>query len=570
MKVALSLEAEKSPRKNTNTRRSAPKAKSGCLTCKIRRVKCDEQKPSCLRCLKFGIQCDGYATPKAKGSRSITRPSSILLPKVHPLNSSILRGPPSSRFESEAQFRYFEVFSRSTAYEIFPNVEMARLRLMFLQICESQKAVRHGVAALGALTMTSRAIQSQGNHTLRNSTSNHYHRAVREYAQAIKYAQLDGQKDLRTALITSLVILSFEGWVGNHEAAFQQIRIGASLLREWKERQRWTAVPGYAIQALDEEEEVLSHVFTRLSIQSRSPPSDRPQPLSPSSSPPPLRIDVPKGLMRIPEVFGSLNEAGKSYSAIVRSAVVFVSQDLPRIARSSSLTGTYTAGAVDAVIPPEIIRAKAALAESIQRWMAAFSPLKIAANYMSLNDRKASITLELQMKATFMGTVKSLAQDELVFDGYHQVYGDIVNLCEELLKCSEDSTVPKFSFDSAVIIPLWFTGHKCRSPVLRRRVISLLLKYPRREGVWDSIFAGLVIDCLRGFEEQYIEDGRVPGWARIRETKYEIDLVKRTVEVRCEQRTSPTSQGTVMRRKTLGCYIHTGIPLEQIGAVIAR
>jgi len=32
-----------------------PKVKTGCETCKKRRVKCDEGKPECLRCLKFGM-----------------------------------------------------------------------------------------------------------------------------------------------------------------------------------------------------------------------------------------------------------------------------------------------------------------------------------------------------------------------------------------------------------------------------------------------------------------------------------------------------------------------------------
>ncbi|PBP21013.1 hypothetical protein BUE80_DR008177 [Diplocarpon rosae] len=370
--------------------------------------------------------------------------------------------------------------------------------------------------------MTSRAIQFEGSHS--NITCNHYQRAIREYAKAIEYAQIDGQKDLRTALITSLVILSFEGWVGNHEAAFQQIRIGANLLKEWKERRRETTVPGYVRHALSEEEEVLSRVFTRLSIQTRSPPNNGSQMLPPSCSLPPLRIDVPERIVRMPKVFDSLSEAGEFYSSIVRFAVTFVSQGLPRMARAGSLTGTYTIEVIDAVIPREIMKAQAALTESLQRWMAAFTPLKTAAKYTSRDDRKASITLELQIKATYMGTVKSLAQDELVFDKYHQTYTDIVNLSEELLNCSDDSTVPSFSFDSAIIIPLWFTGHKCRSPILRRRVISLLLKYPRREGVWDSNFAGLVIDCLRSFEEQYIEGGRIPGWASMSKTFLDVSL----------------------------------------------
>jgi len=202
--------------------------------------------------------------------------------------------------------------------------------------------------------------------------------------------------------------------------------------------------------------------------------------------------------------------------------------------------------------------------------MTAFTPFKTNSELKTFGEKKAAITLELQMKATYMGTIKSFAQDELVFDSYYEIYCDIVNLSEALLNCSTTSRVPKFCFDSGVIIPLWFTGHKCRDPIIRRRVISLLLKFPRREGVWDSVFAGLVIECLRGFEEEFMENGKVPGWARIRSTGFNVDLEKRTVEVICQQRTSASSDELVTKRKTVDYYVNTGITLEQVGAIIAR
>ena len=39
------------------------KVRSGCVVCKTRRVKCDEQKPNCLRCRKAGRRCE-YQVPK--------------------------------------------------------------------------------------------------------------------------------------------------------------------------------------------------------------------------------------------------------------------------------------------------------------------------------------------------------------------------------------------------------------------------------------------------------------------------------------------------------------------------
>lgn len=38
------------------------KSRNGCLTCKKKRLKCDETKPNCLNCTKKNIECGGYAT----------------------------------------------------------------------------------------------------------------------------------------------------------------------------------------------------------------------------------------------------------------------------------------------------------------------------------------------------------------------------------------------------------------------------------------------------------------------------------------------------------------------------
>ncbi|CCG84720.2 protein of unknown function [Taphrina deformans PYCC 5710] len=45
------------PDKHRETRR---RTKTGCLTCRKRRIKCDEGKPDCLRCLKSKRPCEGY------------------------------------------------------------------------------------------------------------------------------------------------------------------------------------------------------------------------------------------------------------------------------------------------------------------------------------------------------------------------------------------------------------------------------------------------------------------------------------------------------------------------------
>lgn len=41
--------------------KNSSKSRNGCNTCKIKRLKCDEQKPECNNCLKKNIVCGGYA-----------------------------------------------------------------------------------------------------------------------------------------------------------------------------------------------------------------------------------------------------------------------------------------------------------------------------------------------------------------------------------------------------------------------------------------------------------------------------------------------------------------------------
>ncbi|KIW29040.1 hypothetical protein, variant [Cladophialophora immunda] len=44
----------------TISKRRQPKSRTGCNTCKARRMKCDELKPSCSQCIDRGVECGGY------------------------------------------------------------------------------------------------------------------------------------------------------------------------------------------------------------------------------------------------------------------------------------------------------------------------------------------------------------------------------------------------------------------------------------------------------------------------------------------------------------------------------
>lgn len=62
----LVLDTTGSPRKDNQTKKKVrqpikhTKTFSGCWTCRERHVKCDEGKPTCNRCRKAGVECQGY------------------------------------------------------------------------------------------------------------------------------------------------------------------------------------------------------------------------------------------------------------------------------------------------------------------------------------------------------------------------------------------------------------------------------------------------------------------------------------------------------------------------------
>ncbi|KAK8018513.1 hypothetical protein PG991_007703 [Apiospora marii] len=75
-------------------RKGFEKARTGCITCKTRKVKCDEAKPHCLRCQKSRRACAGYEVPPP-GSYSwmqLLRVRPSIVPSDGRHNSMEMRG----------------------------------------------------------------------------------------------------------------------------------------------------------------------------------------------------------------------------------------------------------------------------------------------------------------------------------------------------------------------------------------------------------------------------------------------------------------------------------------------
>lgn len=131
-------------------RRRHPKATTGCSTCRTRRLKCDEERPECHRCVKSGWKCDGfppqYVPLDTKGSRK-------LLPKGFPkpqlAEIQIRTGP---KFSDNKQGRYFRFYCEDIAAQIAGPFATTLWERIVPQSGEVEPSIGHCIAALGALT----------------------------------------------------------------------------------------------------------------------------------------------------------------------------------------------------------------------------------------------------------------------------------------------------------------------------------------------------------------------------------------------------------------------------------
>ncbi|KAI0108579.1 hypothetical protein GGR51DRAFT_558890 [Nemania sp. FL0031] len=109
------------------------KARTGCLTCKKRRVKCDEARPTCARCVKAGHRCAGYQSwadlqpSSSRASNSSDSGSSKHPEKAAPAHPLLRPKPPPAGRGSGAERRVVSLVRAS----LTPNYLDARDALYF-------------------------------------------------------------------------------------------------------------------------------------------------------------------------------------------------------------------------------------------------------------------------------------------------------------------------------------------------------------------------------------------------------------------------------------------------------
>lgn len=114
---------------------------------------------------------------------------------------------------------------------------------------------------------------------------------------------------------------------------------------------------------------------------------------------------------------------------------------------------------------------------------------------------------------------------EMEYDNFLPQFQQCVALAGDVAAAHEQysgSLKPTFTPEIGILPVLYIIGVKCRHPVVRREVLSILRRQPIREAVWDSITAARVVERVIEIEEGGSEEGeltqsleQIAVWQRI-------------------------------------------------------
>ncbi|KFY00847.1 hypothetical protein O988_03086 [Pseudogymnoascus sp. VKM F-3808] len=453
-------------------RRYGLKVKTGCATCKVRKVKCDEARPSCQRCSTTGRKCDGYGSDIAISSQTPKNSTDLIQRiSVHiPGNTEEKRG--------------FDFFLQNTAAELSGYYDSSFWKRLILAASTQKPSLRHTVIALGALhedflrkglvPLTSSAGEQESQFAL-----NQYAKAM----GALRRSLSSGKEEPLTALMSCVLFVCFDSLRGWFESAMVHLQSGLKILRDM----RRSSAENHII------EDIVAPIFTRLSLQFI------------------IYVDAKSA---DDQLTFARQLIGVSTKEIVISDE-FENLGQARNALDQVVDGLFRAFYMWDVNLPVVLQTTESLAifdkytSRLSLWNIAFETF-MASKSKDFTNREVQGAALLKIHhttATMMAGVSPDMNDlrpmsEAVnvekFFEYLDDFQIIIDLSRPLVAAAEqdakDGKPPlTFRSDFGLIGPLYYVCINCPTISLQTEAMELLLRCPRREGMWNSVMIAQMI-----------------------------------------------------------------------------
>ncbi|KAM0163571.1 hypothetical protein ACHAPG_001097 [Botrytis cinerea] len=453
------------------TRRSGPKVKTGCGTCKTRRIKCDEAKPSCYRCSTTGRKCDGYSSDIVISSQAFKDCINLIQRiSVHvPGNAEEKRG--------------FDFFLRNTAAELSGYYDSSFWGNLVLAASTQKPSLRHAVVALGALHEDFSQKRLHSAPSLENQRAqlalNQYSKAIGALRRSLSH----GKEEPLTALMSCILFVCFDSLRGHYESSMVHLQSGLGILRDMRK----LSTGNHII------EEKITPLFRRLSLQSIIYVETKS--LHDKMSFVEKLIDISGKDIVIPEEFKSIEDA--------RNALDQATDGLFR-------TFYMLDRAIPIILQPtESLAAFEKYTSQLFLWNLAFEKFMLSKSE-DLTSRELQGAALMKIHHTTVKIMAGMFPDisdmsvliEMVdtdsFLNYLDDFQIIIDLSRSLIVAAEQDMMNgrpslTFSSDFGVVGPLYYVCIHCPTVSIRETAMELLLRCPRREGMWNSAIVAQMI-----------------------------------------------------------------------------
>lgn len=436
---------------------------------RARRVKCDEAKPSCRRCLTAKRDCQGYprgapcesSSPSSTAKASTPSPSPTLMPPSASSSPRIFLTPdllsPSSPLASLA----------CTVLVKSPRRAKNTLELEFWsrivpQLTHSVPSVLAAVEAFGACYKE---------YVLRSCSTTVSFETTKRYIKALKLAQLDlstMQHGPLPCMIACLLLASIEAIQQRLYSGHVHLNGVLALMTSHSNQE--------SMPMVDKE---YASLFRKLDLHIAT-----------------YSVGLAPHLPRQPSITTDdllSNPPDQSMSRLLHSCYHFISTAYPY---------KYTSRRI---IPPELLIEQGRQLSTMRQWLVynQVPPPDASAQDESL------LVLRAQCISALVYASTVLDPRETAYDCFAPEFEEIVTLIEALpldpdqhrpLQHDQLSSILSYTPEMGIIHPLYFVARKYRHRHWRRRALHLILK-SGREGPWCGEIEGSASSSVIRAEE---------------------------------------------------------------------
>jgi hypothetical protein len=438
-----------------------------------------------MRCLKFGVDCDGYDNNYKGSNPSRQAPVRELIARTNNgvplLAPSRMELPFATFFQDGTEYMYFLNYQEEASLELSGPFDASLWNRVVLQACQNEPCLCRLTAAIGALSRASR-LRILGSY--QDEAFSHEKYALREYGRALKSIQgmisdPNRRDTARIALIASLLIFCFENLLGDFDLAIMHMESALHLMNKQLLQaagRRYNHFKNASPTPSLEDDLVTAFVRMDSALLSRTDNSSTRRMGSDIVRTPILDINYSADVYNVPHRFRTINEA-RSYLEHIQFRA------LPSLAHEF---GVQISDNPDTINTFALDLCKSH-SQQFDQWRAAFAPLYAeACKSRKGKDFVAAATLRVSGLATEITAQRMVIRGRDASGLYEYEACEIINLSR--LVIGDPSFRKGFVFDCGIVPGLFIVVVICENLEIRKEALQVLKStVPRREGVWDSV-----------------------------------------------------------------------------------